>query len=224
MKKFLLILSYLASLGLWNVASAAPVIEVTLLGTGVPLTNAAALNAAGRALSGLMVKAGTEKMLFDCGQGIFTRLIQSGGSMMTPNVGVDKVFLSHLHSDHIGDLGALYAVGALYRKVDATGSDPSTLPLRVWGPEGGPNQPVATWALMQNFRIAYETDFFVRLLFTGPGDATITPESVETINSTTELFEGVVYSNDGVTVTAFLVDHKPVEPAYGFRVDYLGHS
>jgi ribonuclease Z len=34
----------------------------------------------------------------------------------------------------------------------------------------------------------------------------------------------VVYSSNGVTVTSFLVDHHPVAPAYGFRVDYKGHS
>ena len=35
-----------------------------------------------------------------------------------------QIFLSHLHSDHISDLPALYAVG--YR----------TVPLEVWGPTG----------------------------------------------------------------------------------------
>ena len=42
---------------------------------------------------------------------------------------------------------------------------------------------------------------------------------------TTEIAnEGVVYQNNGVTVTAFLVDHGVVKPAYGYRVDYKGHS
>src|SRR5262249_38935175 len=39
-----------------------------------------------------------------------------------------------------------------------------------------------------------------------------------------ELGEGPVYSNNGVTITAFLVDHHPVTPAYGYRLDYQGHS
>jgi ribonuclease Z len=204
-------------------AGAQPVIKVTLLGTGVPLLNAAALEAAGRALSGLLVEAGTERMLFDCGQGVYTRLVQSGGSPQKPNIGVDRVFISHLHSDHIGDLGALFAVGALYRYVQPT--DPAADdPLKVWGPQGGPNQPVSTWPMMQSFRTAFDTDFYVRQLFTNPLDFSLTNAAVETINSTTELTPGVVYSNNGVTVTAFLVDHHPVAPAYGFRVDYQGHS
>ena len=33
-----------------------------------------------------------------------------------------------------------------------------------------------------------------------------------------------MYQSNGVTVTAFLVDHDPVAPAFGYRVDYGGHS
>ena len=40
----------------------------------------------------------------------------------------------------------------------------------------------------------------------------------------TDIREGVVYQSGGVTVTAFLVDHGPVKPAFGYRVDFRGHS
>jgi ribonuclease Z len=40
----------------------------------------------------------------------------------------------------------------------------------------------------------------------------------------TDITEGVVYESGGVTVRAFLVDHGPVQPAYGYRVDYRGRS
>lgn len=39
-----------------------------------------------------------------------------------------------------------------------------------------------------------------------------------------DIHQGVVYQANGVTVTAFLVDHGPVKPAFGYRVDYQGHS
>ena len=39
-----------------------------------------------------------------------------------------------------------------------------------------------------------------------------------------DIEEGVVYEADGVKVTAFLVDHGPLKPAFGYRVDYKGHS
>jgi ribonuclease Z len=33
-----------------------------------------------------------------------------------------------------------------------------------------------------------------------------------------------VYENEGVRITAILVDHAPVEPAYGYRIDYKGRA
>jgi len=40
----------------------------------------------------------------------------------------------------------------------------------------------------------------------------------------TDIREGTVYESGGVKVTAFLVDHGPVTPAFGYRIDYRGHS
>jgi ribonuclease Z len=41
---------------------------------------------------------------------------------------------------------------------------------------------------------------------------------------TTDIKEGVVYEKDGIKVIAFLVDHRPVVPAFGYRIEYGGHS
>jgi ribonuclease Z len=201
-----------------------PAITVTLLGTGVPLLNATALAAADRALSGLLVQAGSERMLFDVGQGVYTRLVQSTSTMPTPNIAVDKVFLTHLHSDHIGDLGPLYSVGALYRNNDTGTETGLTFPLRVWGPGGSHNQPVPTSQMMRAFKTAYTTDFSVRELFTDPNDFSINERAVDVEHEAHDIKPGVVYESNGVTVTAFLVNHHPMEPSYGFRVDYLGRS
>ncbi len=191
--------------------AAQPVISVTLLGTGVPLLDPAAYLASGRVNAGLLITAGTERMLFDCGQGIVTRLLQSGGPADNPNIALDKVFISHLHSDHIADLPALYGYGWLFRY---------DVPLRVWGPGPGPDGPFSITAIMPLLRLVFDTDIYIRsstfkvLTFPTSG--------VEPIVS--ELSEGLVYSNNGVTVNAFLVNHAPVEPAYGFRVGYQGKS
>jgi ribonuclease Z len=40
----------------------------------------------------------------------------------------------------------------------------------------------------------------------------------------TNIREGVVYEANNVKVTAFLVDHGPIKPAFGYRVDYRGRS
>lgn len=223
MKNLLLIGMFLASSTVTMQAQSTPVIKVTLLGTGIPLVNIAALAAADKALSGLLVEAGTERFLFDCGQGVYRRLYQSGGSVMNPNLAVDKVFISHMHSDHFADLPALYILGALFRYASPTDAD-ATVPLRVWGPGASVNGPVGTWAMMQSLRTAFDSDIYVRQLFTDPNSLAFANSALETLNSTIELWPDVVYSNNGVTVTAFLVDHDPVTPAYGFRVDYQGHS
>ena len=106
-----------------------PIMTITLLGTGVPLLDPAAYLASGQVTAGLLVVAGAERMLFDCGQGIITRLLQSGGPSASPNVAVDRVFISHLHSDHYADLPALYNFAWLYRDGD---------PLQIWGPDQAP--------------------------------------------------------------------------------------
>ncbi len=188
-----------------------PIMTITLLGTGVPLVDPAAYIATNQVTAGLLVVAGPERLLFDCGQGILTRLLQSGGPAASPNVLVDRVFISHLHSDHYADLPALYNFGWLYRDTD---------PLEVWGPGPGPNSPFGMGTIMPLLRAVDDADIYIRcclftmFTFAASGEDTIV----------TELKPGVVYQSNGVTVTAFLVNHMPVNPAYGFRVDYQGHS
>jgi len=41
---------------------------------------------------------------------------------------------------------------------------------------------------------------------------------------TEEIAEGVVYDKGGVKITAFEVDHAPIKPAFGYRIDYAGRS
>ena len=39
-----------------------------------------------------------------------------------------------------------------------------------------------------------------------------------------DIKEGVIFDEDGVKVTAFIVDHAPVTPAFGYRVDFRDRS
>lgn len=45
--------------------------------------------------------------------------------MKSPHNYLDKVFIGHLHSDHFGDLEALWVGGVVANRVT---------PLKVWGP------------------------------------------------------------------------------------------
>lgn len=62
-----------------------------------------------------------DKFLFDIGTGSAERI----SAMKIPYNYLDKVFLGHLHSDHFGDLDALWVGGVVANRV---------VPLRVWGP------------------------------------------------------------------------------------------
>lgn len=47
-----------------------------------------------------MVEAGGERLLFDAGRGFMQRLVEAGYPMNA----VSKLFLTHLHSDHVLDV------------------------------------------------------------------------------------------------------------------------
>ena len=182
-------------------AADAQSIFVRLLGTAGPSLTP------NQAEAGLLVVAGSEVLLFDCGHGIPDRLAQVG------RTGVSKVFLTHVHSDHTEGLAELWM------NENTWGSRGST-PLSVWGPgEATPDQPSGTADMTTDLANGYATNTHIRrdLVEHLPGGGI----QFQTTEITSE---GVVYQNNGVTVTAFLVDHGVVKPAYGYRVDYQGHS
>ena len=55
----------------------------------------------------------------------------------------------------------------------------------------------------------------------GAGDASQPADgSAQSAVDAHDIEENVVYRTEQVTVTAFVVDHGPIKPAYGFRIDY----
>ena len=84
-------------------------------------------------------------------------------------------------------------------------------PLPVWGPKG-------TKAMMKHLQEAYAFDIHIRR----DVDTKLPGAGVMVIAK--DIQEGVVYDKNGVKVTAFLVDHGEIKPAFGYRIDYAGHS
>jgi len=170
------------------------VLRVVLLGTaGGPTISGERLG-----ISTLVI-AGDEQLLFDAGRNLTTGLARLN---INP-AGVTRVFLTHLHSDHIVSLPELL----LFPWASAG----RAVSLQVWGPAG-------TRAMMERLEEAFAFDIHVRR----DVDERFSPEGVRVI--ATDIREGVAYESNGVKVTAFLVDHAPIEPAFGFRVDYRGRS
>jgi hypothetical protein len=71
--------------------------------------------------------------------------------------------------------------------------------------------------MMSHLEQAYEADIRIRLYDDRPS-----PDGVVIL--ATDIREGVVYDKAGVKITAFEVDHAPVTPAFGYRIDYRGRS
>ena len=169
-------------------------IRVILLGTqGGPGFDAQRLGIS------TLVEAGSERLLFDAGRSLTTGMAR----MAISPADVTKVFLTHLHSDHIVSLPELYLFPWASQGRQAA--------LQVWGPTG-------TRAMFTHLQEAFAFDIHIRR----DVDEKFSPDGIKVV--ATDINEGVVYESNGVKVTAFLVDHSPVTPAFGYRVDYRGHS
>ena len=147
----------------------------------------------------ILIEAGGQAFLFDAGRGAMQRLAQ----LKVRWQDVDGLFLTHLHSDHVVGFPDLWLTGWLV----GAGRD---RPLRVWGPRG-------TQKMMSKLEEAYDFDIRIRLY-----DDRTPPKGVLLLAE--DINEGVAFEKDGLTITAFDVDHSPVWPAFGYRVDYGGCS
>jgi ribonuclease Z len=168
------------------------VIEVTLLGTGSPLPDPT------RAGPSTLVRAGDATLLFDCGRGVLMRAAAVGVGA----AGLSALFLTHLHSDHITDLGDVLTTRWVSTFVPT--------PLTIVGPPGTRAVVDATLASLGP-DVGYRLDHH---------DDLTEPPAVDVH----EVTEGEVWSSDRVRVVAGPTDHRPVAPTVGFRVEHDGAS
>ncbi len=172
--------------------------EVTLLGTGSPILMPSRFGPS------TLVEAGGLRLLFDAGRACTLRLNQ----VHVPLGGIDAVFLTHYHSDHISGLPDLWACGFIQAPYFGRKSA-----LRVFGPPGATR-------LCDNLRVAFADDIRIRMADEG------TPE-VATGLAPHEFPEdgGTVFDEADVRVTSFAVDHGPlIRPAVGYRIDHARRS
>ena len=146
----------------------------------------------------ILVEAGDKKLLFDAGRGAIQRMAQIKVGWQS----IDGVFFTHLHSDHVVGFPDAWLTGWLISRRNR--------PLEVWGPPGTEN-------MVSHLRQAFEFDIRFRI-----SDDRAPPEGA--VINAHEIGAGVTYEQGGVRVTAIKVDHTPVEPAYGYRIDFGGRS
>ena len=124
---------------------------------------------------------------------------------------ISGLLVTHFHSDHIAEIGALNFL----RWTRGNGRSP----LQVWGPEGVDE-------VVQGFNQAYTLDLGYRRAH--HTDAIMPPEGARAeahaISFAEEETIKVFYDQDGLRITAFLVDHPPIVPAVGYRFDFAGRS
>ena len=171
-------------------------LKATVCGSGTPLRTKNV------AQSCIMIEAGNDLYIVDVGDGSAANVQRWG-----INLGNLKgVFITHVHSDHIADLPDLNLLSWVNRSREQN--------LTIFGPEG-----IET--VINGFNSAYSLDHKFRNEHHGDEQA---PLGVDEMVANTIKDEGVIFNHNGLTVTAFLVEHDPVTPAYGYRFDYEGRS
>ncbi len=175
-------------------------LHVILVGTGSPIADAT------RAQACTAVIAGGEFILIDVGPGAVRKAMTNN----LPLQSLSAVLLTHFHSDHIGELGEAVVQSWLAGR---------TKKLDVYGPPGV-EKVVAGFAQAY----AFDTDYRVA----HHGEAHL-PRAAATANALpiklrNDAEAAVVFERNGVKVTAFKVEHEPVSPAYGYRIEYRGRS
>lgn len=162
-------------------------LKIHFLGTGspIPLTS--------RFGPSILIQAGDQYLLFDGGRGAIQRIYSLG----IPFPKIDKLFITHLHSDHTVGIPDIFLTSWVRGR---------KTPFEVWGPEG-------TTHLMNGIRSAFEYDIKIRIDQNDGSNIKIH-----------DIDEGVIYDKDELQVIAFQVDHGPVKPAFGYRINYKGKS
>jgi ribonuclease Z len=96
-----------------------------------------------QAMNSVFIEVGTgQSFVFDLGSGTITQYTAMG----IPSSRMDRVFLTHLHADHMSDLVALYCFGPAHDR---------KTPLHIYGPSGpvlkdGEHKDEGTYAYCQN--------------------------------------------------------------------------
>jgi ribonuclease Z len=174
-----------------------------LCGSGSPMPDP------GRAGPCIGVLAGKRAFIFDAGAGGARRLARMGFPMSA----LETVYLTHLHSDHFDGLGELM--------LQAWIGGARAAPLPIAGPQG-------VEEVVGGFVDAYRIDSTYRIAHHGA--AVADPKGYGAVPIVLAPpapgpdAARVILSDQGVTITLIRVSHPPVDPAFGYRIDYKGRS
>ncbi len=174
-------------------------IRVVACGTGMPAARHS------QAATCFLIETGNgDKFIFDIGTGSMANI----AALMIPYQYLDKVFLSHLHTDHMGDIDALWAGGWTSGRPNA---------LRVWGPSGR-EASMGTRYSMEHFLEFVNWDRTTRnyKITPIPGNIEINEFDYKGVNQ-------VVYDENGVVIRSWPAIHAGDGPV-SYSLEYAGLS
>lgn len=140
-----------------------------------------------------VIESGDQLILVDCGAGALHRLVEAGYNRPA----IKRIAFTHLHSDHVTGLADVLWAGWVGR----WWAEPPVIA----GPKG-------TAQFVERLISAYEYDIGVRMQGDRLSRETLVPR-VE------EVEEGWTAEGSDWRLSAFRVDHEPVDQAFGFRID-----
>jgi ribonuclease Z len=172
--------------------------RVIACGSGMPMPRLK------QAAASFLIELGNgDKFIFDMGTGSMERIYALG----IPLDFIDKVFVTHLHMDHMGDLPAYYIYGPQNNR---------SVPLRVWGPGGGGTRPEwGTKAAMDHMEKtwAWMTGTLAGTIDTRAFSLEVTEYDWSKVNN-------VIYNDNGVVIRTFPAIH--FEQSVSFILEWNG--
>ncbi|MHC4959454.1 MAG: guanitoxin biosynthesis MBL fold metallo-hydrolase GntH [Planctomycetota bacterium] len=171
--------------------------RVVACGTGMPTVRPK------QAASCWLVELGNgDKFLFDIGSGSHERI----SAQKIPYDEIDKVFIGHLHVDHMGDLPSFWLGGTTMNRL---------VPLRVWGPSGATPE-YGTKRCLELMQKMYIWDIGTRsgvIDFRG-GQLEVNEFDFKGVNQ-------VIYQENGVTIRSIPAVHG-LDGAVSFILEWNG--
>jgi ribonuclease BN (tRNA processing enzyme) len=164
-----------------------PTAKIVLLGTGSPRP------CLERSQPAQLIEVGDQSFVVDCGEGVTTQLLRAGRNVAE----VQKVFLTHLHWDHIlGYAGLVWGGWSAGRPT-----------LEVWGPPGTKRMHEILFGMLYKDDVDWSSGIgYMR-------------SGIDSIRIH-EIDEGLIYERDGVKISATAVKHTCL--TYAYRFEYAG--
>jgi ribonuclease Z len=175
-------------------------IRVTMLGSGDPYVKSS------QASASILIEVGNKEkdvFFFDLGSGA----LRNFTGLKLPLNSAYKVFLTHLHADHVGDMPAF---------VWSFAKSGRSVPVELWGPAGATKE-LGTESYAKNLMLAHAWDTEAMKTHPCKSGATIIATEFPCVKPTK------IYERNGVVISSFPAKHMIAGPV-GLRLDYNGRS